>query len=78
VLLVNLVATRFPGAGVPVRVALPLTAVVLFALAAGALQWWYLDRLAVRAGGTADDASPDVTPRDSAEPDVGVPSVPVR
>ena len=35
----------------------PITAVVGFALLAGALQWWYLDRLTVRGGADRDDVA---------------------
>ncbi|GAA1838983.1 hypothetical protein GCM10009682_64020 [Luedemannella flava] len=38
------------GESLPVGLALPIAAIVAFALAVGALQWFYLDKLAIRAG----------------------------
>jgi hypothetical protein len=43
----------------PVSLALPIAAIIAFALLVAALQWWYMDRLSIRAG--AED--PAVAPQ---------------
>ncbi|GAA1752100.1 sugar ABC transporter permease [Luedemannella helvata] len=45
--------------GLPVNLALPVAAIVGFALAAAALQWFYLDKLSIRAGKDEDLAPAD-------------------
>ncbi len=55
VTVVNIWQSMLPGSA-PVNLALPIAAIVGFALAAAALQWFYLDKLSIRAGKEEDAA----------------------